>query len=540
MVRSRSVLTLGILLVGVVLFVGSSSLLSGVVPSFAAQDPRVSFDILPEGNTYTDSARQPERLGPSNNPWIVEPGNQCGLVATNGPANSADEDSDGVINDGCPAVGLLHRPETGVQCLNAVDDDFPDDAADLDPNNPHTVGLVNDGCPSVGIIGNTMGLGTIDDCSSTSAPGNNNAHLHAAQLVVENVENLIGWQARLNYDGGKMRPFLVNFTPFSDNGLGQNISFVNLPIDAATQVHREVFGATNIPAQAAGPQSALIGSTYAAAQNAPISPDTPYINDEPAKTYDAPDGGVLATVTLQVLAGNSGQLMSMDVDDDDPTAPGSKVVVFTMGGTLDIPLGESALGDGAHGEGVPCPGPTPTETSSPTASPTATASPSTTPSLTASPTPTPSPSPVALEGKVTGGGQVLGDPIFSPEGELLSPPAIIASILSGGQANFGFAVHAGNPATGNLSYDDPGGSTAIKASSFDALSFSDGRCGPGTHASFDGIATVNGEAGKAFRVDAEDCGQPGVGTDSFSIQVLEPDGYSNSGVLSGGNIQIHR
>jgi hypothetical protein len=47
--------------------------------------------------------------------------------------NATDQDGDGFVNDGCPAVGAA---ETGAQCLNNVDDD-----AD---------GSINDGCPTVG------------------------------------------------------------------------------------------------------------------------------------------------------------------------------------------------------------------------------------------------------------------------------------------------------------------------------------------------------------------------------------------------------
>lgn len=64
---------------------------------------------------------KPSAGGP---PGVGESGAQC--------ANAADDDGDGVVNDGCPAVGL---PEIVVQCINALDDDL--DAA------------VNDGCPPV-------------------------------------------------------------------------------------------------------------------------------------------------------------------------------------------------------------------------------------------------------------------------------------------------------------------------------------------------------------------------------------------------------
>jgi len=48
-------------------------------------------------------------------------------------SNAADDDGDGVANDGCPAVASP-LPETGAQCLNATDNDGD--------------GRINDGCPA--------------------------------------------------------------------------------------------------------------------------------------------------------------------------------------------------------------------------------------------------------------------------------------------------------------------------------------------------------------------------------------------------------
>lgn len=58
-------------------------------------------------------------------PTVSETGAMC--------ANAADDEGDGVVNDGCPQAGLL--PELLLQCLNALDDDGD--------------GVVNDGCPPV-------------------------------------------------------------------------------------------------------------------------------------------------------------------------------------------------------------------------------------------------------------------------------------------------------------------------------------------------------------------------------------------------------
>src|SRR5438876_4435440 len=120
---------------------------------------------------------------------------------------------------------------------------------------------------------NSMTVGTIDNCLATDAPGNNDRHNHVVDLVVQDVEDLIGWQARVNYDGGKMRPASVNFTPFMDTATGQNISFLNLPIDSALGVHRDQNTASNIPPPAPGPQTAGFGSAYVGSRDFPISPD---------------------------------------------------------------------------------------------------------------------------------------------------------------------------------------------------------------------------------------------------------------------------
>src|SRR5437867_12381310 len=90
---------------------------------------------------------------------------------------------------------------------------------------------------------NTMTLGAVDNCL-TSATANPNLHTHAAHVVIQNAEDVIGWQVRLNYLGDKMRPNTVNFIPFIDNTTAQNISFNNLPLDQGTLVHRDLVTAS--------------------------------------------------------------------------------------------------------------------------------------------------------------------------------------------------------------------------------------------------------------------------------------------------------
>src|SRR5437899_11392107 len=97
---------------------------------------------------------------------------------------------------------------------------------------------------------------------------------------------MIGWQARLNYDGGGMRPNTVNFAPFTDNNTAQNVSFDNLPLDAG--VHRDLVTASSIPAQAAGPQTAAFAATYNFAQTVSVSSVTPSKSTPHYTSYSAP------------------------------------------------------------------------------------------------------------------------------------------------------------------------------------------------------------------------------------------------------------
>jgi hypothetical protein len=250
---------------------------------------------------------------------------------------------------------------------------------------------------------NSMTIGAIDSCLTTAAPGNNNTHLHQTHLIINDVADLDGWQVRLNYEGDKMRPHTVNFAPFFDSNTGQFVSFTNLPLDPSTGVHRDVSGALSIPPATPGPQTALIGAGYVATANAAVSPDTPAKSPPDDSSYSAPTGGVLATLNLQVLAGNAGNpSLFMNLDDGDPEFPGSKLVLFTDTDLITVDLTSGDLGDGFHGEGVTCvpqdcttqecPGPTGTPgTPRPPPSPTP---PPTTPSLTPLPTATPTPAPV--------------------------------------------------------------------------------------------------------------------------------------------------
>jgi hypothetical protein len=57
-----------------------------------------------------------------------------------------------------------------------------------------------------------------------------------------------------------------------------------------------------------------------------------------------------------------------------------------------------------------------------------------------------------------------------------------------------------------------------------------------TQAAFVGTARVNGED-TTYRIDVDDLGEPGAGIDTFRIST--GNGFTASGVLAGGSIQIH-
>jgi hypothetical protein len=203
---------------------------------------------------------------------------------------------------------------------------------------------------------NTMNVGPINGCVSGS---DGTTHTHLAQLVVQNVRDLVGWQARLNYIGDKMRPQSHNPAPFVDNTTAQAVGFANLPIDQATLDHRNISPASAIPPappdNSNTPQTALIGASYIGTQTFAISPDTPPKSVPDDTSYSAPSGGVLTQLTVEVVGNETGQSLVIDVDDNSPNAPGSTIIFFTGSGIQQIDLGEVALGDGQHVEGGLCP-----------------------------------------------------------------------------------------------------------------------------------------------------------------------------------------
>jgi hypothetical protein len=237
---------------------------------------------------------------------------------------------------------------------------------------------------------NVMNVGPIDNCLTTAPPGSAITHSHATHLIIQNVVDLVGWQVRFNYIGDRMRVSTINFAPFADTFTGQTVGFSNLPIDQLSGLHRTVTSAGGVgpPAPPDGsltPQTHLAGATYDGTQNFAVSADSPHKAVPDDSSYDAPTGGVLATLSLQVVGNEQNQpSLFMNLDDGNPNPPGSRAVIFTGTGLLDVNIAPSELGDGYHGEGAPC---TPLNCASnecPTIS---------TPTATPTRTPTPSPQP---------------------------------------------------------------------------------------------------------------------------------------------------
>ena len=56
-----------------------------------------------------------------------------------------------------------------------------------------------------------------------------------------------------------------------------------------------------------------------------------------------------------------------------------------------------------------------------------------------------------------------------------------------------------------------------------------------------GNAKLNGDTGYTFRVTACDVAEPGIGKDTFNIDVSGPNSfrYHNAGTITDGNIQAH-
>ncbi len=103
-----------------------------------------------------------------------------------------------------------------------------------------------------------------------------------------------------------------------------------------------------------------------------------------------------------------------------------------------------------------------------------------------------------------------------------------------GKDTFGLTAKAnaaGSP-SGHLTYQDHAQDRTVQSTAVTAVVVS-GNC-----AQIVGSATVNGTPGFGFDVNVCDNGEPGKDADTFAI--VMSDGYTASGTLGGGNVQIHK
>jgi hypothetical protein len=168
--------------------------------------------------------------------------------------------------------------------------------------------------PTPGDSCNEMVLGTIQNCVTTAS--NNNTHNQAAQLVIQNVEDLVGWQVQLNYLGDKLRPGPVNAIPFTDTAFGQAIGFTNLPVDSGTALHSYVDSFSNTPSSGStlSVAAAAAATTVTVTSAAPfvvgnhlrIGPGTVNTNVDPGLTITNLAANVLTISPAISLSHNSG------------------------------------------------------------------------------------------------------------------------------------------------------------------------------------------------------------------------------------------
>jgi len=126
--------------------------------------------------------------------------------------------------------------------------------------------------------------------------------------------------------------------------------------------------------------------------------------------------------------------------------------------------------------------------------------------------------------------------------DFCTPPASTANakVTAGGfiehgdaKATFGLtakASAAGTP-SGHVTYQDHAQNRTVQSTAVTSVVVS------GTCATVRGTAKVNGSGAFGFEVTVCDNGEPGTGADTFSIDMS--DGYTNAGILGGGNVQLH-
>jgi len=124
-----------------------------------------------------------------------------------------------------------------------------------------------------------------------------------------------------------------------------------------------------------------------------------------------------------------------------------------------------------------------------------------------------------------------GGPVC-PGGDFVTGGGWITGTPSGERGTFGVAGGIKNGGLwGHLTYIDHGTNMKVKGTGVTAYTVT----GPTTR-HIEGTADINGRSG-SYQVDVSDHGEPGR-NDMFSIMLS--NGYSASGLLIGGNIQLHQ
>jgi hypothetical protein len=120
----------------------------------------------------------------------------------------------------------------------------------------------------------------------------------------------------------------------------------------------------------------------------------------------------------------------------------------------------------------------------------------------------------------------------------IAPPSTTGSATGSGEitvggrrVSFDFSAKSDGGVKGSCTVNDLGTKRKIRCTDATVLVVS------GNQASIFGQATDNGVT-TTYRIDVVDNAEPGVGSDTFSIQTAS--GFSASGTLTSGNIQVHQ
>ncbi len=115
-------------------------------------------------------------------------------------------------------------------------------------------------------------------------------------------------------------------------------------------------------------------------------------------------------------------------------------------------------------------------------------------------------------------------------------------MTGGGQAGGGqFSLHVvvTGEGTVNSHFNYHSSDLRIESAAIPGVVLAGGPCGPGTRAIIAGTGTVNGAAGAAFQVTADDCGEPGAWHAGGSDYLRVTSGAISVEGQVSGNVQIH-